>query len=164
MAKMFRVSSLSAACHGEGLVWNLERGTGKNVLHNGFPLRPDRIEIRADAGIYHVPFNLIDREHLARKTPQLVQCLLCAHVTFLSAITEANDPLARMPDVIAYFLVPLGRDSGQFRIRALLKLLEHVIAECVEKKLPDDREGIIAFRELNDLEVPEVDAFAEIRE
>jgi len=47
---------------------------------------------------------------------------------------------------------------------AFVKLLENVIAEDVEEELAHDRERIVAFRQLDEVNVPIVDRLAEIRE
>src|ERR1019366_2010669 len=74
------------------------------------------------------------------------------------------DPLAAMTNVVTNLLESLRRNSRKLELGALLKLLEHMITENVEQKLSYDCEGIIAVRQLDELNISVVDGFAEIRE
>src|SRR5687768_3192547 len=164
VAERLGVASPPTPGHGGWIVGNRERRPRQNIPDYGFPLRADRLQIGTDSSRKHLPIDIIRLEHLAGEPHQVVQRFLRTVMTFRSTIAEAEDPFAGVSNMVAHFLEALRRDAGELLVRAPLKLLEHVIAERIEEKLPDDGESKITFRQLDHLYVAIVDRIAEIRE
>ena len=69
-----------------------------------------------------------------------------------------------MANVIASFFVGFGGDAGQVLVRRPLELLQQQHTPGVEQKLSDDRAGVIAVRQLDQLDVAILDRVAEVSE
>src|SRR5688572_29563418 len=157
------MNSAASTRHRRRIAGNCERRPVQDVSHDAVPSRLECREISADSCCGHLTLDLIDREHLAGESPQIVQRFLCPAMALRGSVAEAKDPLTRMPYVVPHFLESLRRNSGDFGMRAFLELLEHMIAVHVEQELPHYRERVVAFRKLDDLEVPVFHRLAEVR-
>src|SRR5688500_1539670 len=110
------------------------------------------------------PIPRVRLKHLTGKSPQLVYGRLDPRVTLLRAVAELDHPLGAVPDMVSLLLHRLGGKLGDSDVAALLQGVHQVHAECVEEKLPRDREREITARELDELNVAELNLLAKKRE
>src|SRR5947207_10848284 len=104
MAEMLAVPAAAASLlHPVGLRQSKRRFA--DDAGNGFqPSRTHGRGIDRDAGIDQAALAVVDGKHLARKSPEIVDCCLRAAVAFLGAVAEADDPFRGMAHVIGTFL------------------------------------------------------------
>jgi len=66
--------------------------------------------------------------------------------------------------MIPHFLERFRRDSSNVPILRLLEKVEDVIAVYVKQKLPHGCEREVTLRKLDELKIPELNRFPEVRE
>ena len=142
---------------------NVQRSPLEHITNRRTPFRLDRREIRCVSRVDHLSVDVIHAEKLGNESPQLVESPLRPSVTFLGSIPEPRDPFARMPDMISNFLESFGGNPRELPILRRLKLFENVIAVHIEKELSHHRECKISLWKLDELNVPILDSFPEVR-
>src|SRR5262249_18707118 len=112
----------------------------------------------------HRSVDIVGDEELAGVSPQVVQRTLRAGMAFIGTVAKRYHPLRAVPNMVTRFLYGLRRNARQFGIRALRDGVHLAQREHAEQQLADDREGKVAFRQLDHQQVAVVDRVSEIRE
>src|ERR1700687_6459325 len=77
-----------------------KRRFAHNIRNRLEPWRMQDRGIDGDAALVQNALAVVDRKHLAGKSPQIIDRGLRTAMAFLGAVAEPHDPLRRMPQMI----------------------------------------------------------------
>ena len=161
VAQVLGVPSLAAAGVHVAVRRQCEGRPANHVAHDLTPGGLERRRLRC-ARAREQPVHLVGREQLSGVGPELVQRRLDPPMTLLRAVAQSKHPLAAVADVIAGFLVGLGRDAGELGVGRPLEAVQEQHAPGVEEELAYDGAAEVAVGELDQVDVAVVDGVAEV--
>ena len=124
ITEMFAMLTLAATFHDDGILWCRECRFFEYRRDLLLPFICNTGEARTVERFFEMRINSVRGEKLTREPPQLIERLLHALMTFLAAIAEPDEPMGRVPQVIANFFLRTRRDLGQPLVTANKQRIE----------------------------------------
>ena len=112
-------------------------------IDDGIPVGAQARHIDADAGFDGRRFRRAVRPELLGIGEQVVERCLDAGVRLVGAVTEAYQPIARMAQVVADFLLRLGGDGGEVGIGRLFQGFPEQRHQGAVQEVADDGRAVV---------------------